>query len=64
VDALKKRRDQARVGKALEGLKAGARGTANLMPLIIEASRAYATIGEMCDALREVFGEYEESPSF
>ncbi len=34
------------------------------MPLIIEASRAYATIGEMCDALREVFGEYEESPSF
>jgi methylmalonyl-CoA mutase, N-terminal domain len=64
VVALKKRRDQARVEKALADLKAGASGTANLMPLIVEASRAYATIGEMCDALREVFGEYEESPSF
>ena len=64
VTSLKKRRDNVRVDKALEGLKAGAKGTANLMPLIVEASRAYATIGEMCDALREVFGEYEESPSF
>jgi methylmalonyl-CoA mutase N-terminal domain/subunit len=31
---------------------------------ILEASRAYATVGEMCDALREVFGEYEEAPAF
>jgi methylmalonyl-CoA mutase N-terminal domain/subunit len=31
---------------------------------ILEASRAYATLGEMCDALREVFGEYEEAPVF
>ena len=64
VTSLKKRRDTARVEKALAELKAGAKGTTNLMPLIVEASRAYATIGEMCDALREVFGEYEESPSF
>ncbi len=35
----------------------------NLMPLIIEAVRAYATIGEMCDALRDVWGEWEETPS-
>ena len=34
------------------------------MPPILEASRAYATLGEMCDALREVFGEYEEQPIF
>jgi len=64
VSALKKRRDGARVVRALADLKEGARGDANLMPLIVEASRAYATIGEMCDALRQVFGEYEESPSF
>ena len=44
--------------------KDAARGTDNLMPPILEASRAYATVGEMCDALREVFGEYEEQPIF
>jgi methylmalonyl-CoA mutase N-terminal domain/subunit len=32
------------------------------MPLLVEAVRAYATVGEMCDALREVWGEYEETP--
>ena len=64
VTALRKGRDDARARRALEGLKDAARGTANLMPPIIEASRAYATLGEMCDALREVFGEYEEPPVF
>ena len=34
------------------------------MPPILEAARAYATLGEMCDALREVWGEYEEPPVF
>jgi methylmalonyl-CoA mutase N-terminal domain/subunit len=34
------------------------------MPPIIEAARVYATVGEMCDALREVFGEHEEAPIF
>ena len=34
----------------------------NIMPAILDAVRAYATIGEMCDALREVWGEYEETP--
>ncbi len=58
------RRDNARVARALDDLKTAARGTANLMPPILEASRAYATVGEMCDALREVFGEYEEQPIF
>ena len=60
--ALKRSRDAARVRQTLEALKAGARGTANTMPLLLDAVRAYATIGEMCDALREVWGEYEETP--
>ncbi len=64
VRALRASRDQARVKRALEDLKAAARGTDNLMPPILEASRAYATVGEMCDALREVFGEYQEQPVF
>jgi methylmalonyl-CoA mutase, N-terminal domain len=64
VSALKAARDSARVGKALAALQEAARGTDNLMYPILEASRAYATLGEMCDALREVFGEYEEPPIF
>ncbi len=60
LDALRKRRDNARVERALEALRRGAAGTANTMPLLLEAVRAYATIGEMCDALRVVWGEYVE----
>ncbi len=59
---LKTTRDQARVDRTLEALKAGARGTANTMPLLLDCVRAYATVGEMCDALRQVWGEYEEVP--
>ena len=43
-------------------LRAAARDHRNLMPPILDAVRAYATVGEMCDALREVWGEYEEVP--
>jgi methylmalonyl-CoA mutase N-terminal domain/subunit len=64
VRRLRATRDAGAVARALEDLKAAARGTFNLMPPIVEAARAYATIGEMCDALREVFGEYEEQPVF
>ncbi|MBI2189538.1 MAG: methylmalonyl-CoA mutase family protein [Acidobacteria bacterium] len=53
-------RSDAAVRASLERLQEGARGDANLMPLLIDAVRAYATIGEMCDALRQVWGEYEE----
>jgi methylmalonyl-CoA mutase, N-terminal domain len=59
---LRRTRDNGRVRAALDALEEGARGSANTMPLLIEAVRAYATIGEMCDALREVWGEYEETP--
>ncbi len=59
---LKRTRDNDTVGRALDALKAGARGTDNTMPLLMDCVRAYATVGEMCDALRDVWGEYEEVP--
>jgi len=62
LNRLRQTRDNARVRAALEALSEGARGAANTMPLLVEAVRAYATIGEMCDALRHVWGEYEETP--
>jgi len=59
---LKRSRDNDSVKRSLDSLRAAARTTENLMPRILEAVRAYATIGEMCDALRDVWGEYEEVP--
>jgi methylmalonyl-CoA mutase N-terminal domain/subunit len=64
VAAVKARRDEAAVRASLARLQEVARGTGNLMYPILAAARAYATIGEMCDALRAVFGEYEEPPLF
>ena len=48
--------------RALDALEAGAITGANTMPLLLEAVRAYATLGEMCDSLRKVWGEYVEDP--
>jgi methylmalonyl-CoA mutase N-terminal domain/subunit len=62
LETLRKRRDAGRVRRTLDALIATARGTGNLMPAILDAVRAYATLGEMCDALRGVWGEYEEVP--
>jgi methylmalonyl-CoA mutase N-terminal domain/subunit len=62
VAKLRRTRDAARVKRALDQLHETARGTGNLMTPILEAVRAYATIGEMCDVLRDVWGEYEEVP--
>jgi methylmalonyl-CoA mutase N-terminal domain/subunit len=59
--ALRARRDRDRVARALDRLRAAASGRENTMPYILEAVRAYATVGEICDAFREVFGTYEES---
>ena len=64
VSALRASRDGGKVRSALEDLKDAARGRDNVMDPILDAARAYATLGEMCDALREVFGEYEEPPVF
>jgi len=59
---LRRTRDNDRVERALEGLRQAARGRDNTMPPLLDCVRAYATVGEMCDALREVWGEYEEVP--
>src|SRR6478736_1921330 len=65
VQALRARRDSAVVEAALTRLKEdAAHEDRNLMPPIVEASRAYVTMGEMCDALREVWGVWRETPVF
>ncbi len=60
---LKKKRDNAQVRASLEALGSAATTDQNLMPYILECVRAYATVGEMCDVLRRIFGTYEE-PAF
>jgi methylmalonyl-CoA mutase N-terminal domain/subunit len=55
---LRAERDQGAVDRALVDLQAAARGTANCLPPMREALRARATVGEVCDALREVWGQY------
>jgi methylmalonyl-CoA mutase N-terminal domain/subunit len=62
LEALRRTRNHGRVTRSLDALRAAARTTGNLMPRILDAVRAYATVGEMCDALRDVWGEYEEVP--
>jgi methylmalonyl-CoA mutase, N-terminal domain len=57
---LRQRRDNQQVQQALTALEEGAAGTANLLPLIIAAIEAYATLGEISDAMRHVFGEQHE----
>jgi len=59
---LKQTRDNARVQQTLAALKDVAKGRGNTMVPLLDCVRAYATVGEMCDALREVWGEYEEVP--
>ena len=58
---LRAERDAARVEQALQRVEEAARGTANLLPPILAAVEAYATVGEISDALRRVFGEYKEA---
>jgi methylmalonyl-CoA mutase, N-terminal domain len=65
VQSVRAGRDSAAVVRSLTALKeASEREDANLMPLLIEASRAYVTLGEMCDALRETWGTWRETPVF
>jgi methylmalonyl-CoA mutase N-terminal domain/subunit len=61
---LRAERDNAAARRALDELRRGAEDPdANTMPLLIDCARADCTLGEMCDALRPVFGEYQE-PAF
>src|SRR5579883_31795 len=57
---LRAERSAEEVRRRLDALRHAAGGTENLMPYIYEAVRAYATLGEICDAMRDVFGTYEE----
>ncbi|BCU81628.1 methylmalonyl-CoA mutase [Polycladomyces abyssicola] len=59
VQSLRARRDGQRVQETLAALKRAAEGTDNLMPHILACVKAYATVGEICHALRDVFGEYQ-----
>jgi methylmalonyl-CoA mutase N-terminal domain/subunit len=58
---VRRERDPGKVAQALAAIGATARGSANLMPAVLDAVRCYASIGEICGVLRGVFGEYEES---
>jgi len=60
VDRVRRTRNKVAVTRALDRLRKTAAGTENTMPALLDAVRAYATIGEMCDALRDVWGEYQE----
>ncbi len=59
LEKLKSERDNSKVKGVLGDLKKAAQGKDNLMPVILEAVKAYATLGEICDELRDVFGEYQ-----
>jgi methylmalonyl-CoA mutase N-terminal domain/subunit len=63
LDETRTRRDAGAVANALDKLRVVAQKNENTMPATIEAVRAYATLGEICSALRDVYGVYEE-PAF
>jgi len=64
IDEVKSRRDAGEAARTLDTLKKGAAGTENTMPLILDCVKAYCTVGEISDAMREVFGCYVEPPVF
>ncbi len=60
IERLKSERDAQKVNDTLVALKRAALGTENLMSSILDAVKAFATLGEICDVLRDVFGEYQQ----
>jgi methylmalonyl-CoA mutase N-terminal domain/subunit len=64
VQALRGSRDSAKAEARLAELKRAAAGDENLMPAIVDAARDYVTMGEICDAFREVWGVWRETPVF
>jgi methylmalonyl-CoA mutase N-terminal domain/subunit len=64
LGAVKAGRDNAAVARSLEALEREARGTANLIPRLLDCSRVYTTLGEISSALIKVFGEYRETPFY
>ena len=63
LKAFRAERDEQKVQDTLARLREAAQGTENLMPPILDAVKVYGTLGEICDVLRVVFGEYELSIS-
>lgn len=61
IESLKSRRNNDVVKEKLEALRTACDGEENVMPYILEAVKAYATLGEICGVMREVFGEYQQS---
>jgi len=61
---LRKNRDSSKYNAALARLDKAARGGENMMPFILEAVKSHATLGETCNVLRSVFGEYDEPPIY
>jgi methylmalonyl-CoA mutase N-terminal domain/subunit len=59
LESVREERDDEAVADALATLRDAARGDDNLMPPLVGAVEAYATVGEVCDALRDVFGEHQ-----
>jgi methylmalonyl-CoA mutase N-terminal domain/subunit len=59
--ALRAKRNEAAWKNAIERIRNAARSGENLMPRIVDAVEAYATVGEISDAMRTVFGEYQET---
>jgi len=57
---LRKNRDNNKVDRNLNRLRSAAEGDENMMPYILDCVHSYATLGETCQVLRDVFGEYEE----
>jgi len=64
VKKVRAQRDSGAVRSALERVEAAARGTDNLMPPVLTAVKAYATLGEICDVFRKVWGQYREGGAF
>ena len=60
LSEVRRTRDAGRVGQALDRLRIACQGTENTMPYILDAVRAYATLGEIIDVMKETFGTYEE----
>lgn len=61
LEALRKERDNQKVEETLEALRKAAESDDNTMPYILDAVKAYATLGEICGVLRDVFGEYQQT---
>ncbi|MHA1653157.1 MAG: methylmalonyl-CoA mutase family protein, partial [Candidatus Thorarchaeota archaeon] len=64
LNRVRRERDNKKVQEVLDKLRKASEGDENVMPYVVEAVKAYASIGEICDVWREVFGEWEEPKIF